>query len=236
MAGVGFFGRLANLWRGFLSLWIKDIEIKHPEIAYENSIRSLAEKYNQLKRVTAAIINQRTETEARLKTKSKELAQIEADLQTAVETEQDDIALVLIQKKNVLEAEVADLRAEFEQAAAEAEDAKTQLLAIQAEINKLKTEKDQMLAKMKSAEARIQVQEQLNGFSIDNEVKALENVRDHVKNLAAQANLGKELQEASLDSKLARLRLQTGDVTARKQLEEMKAKLKAKQASQQKTM
>ena len=33
MAGSGFFGRLANLWRGFLSIWIADGEKKHPEIA-----------------------------------------------------------------------------------------------------------------------------------------------------------------------------------------------------------
>ena len=35
MANVGFFGRLGNLWKGFISLWISDVEKKHPEIAYE---------------------------------------------------------------------------------------------------------------------------------------------------------------------------------------------------------
>ena len=29
--------RLTNLWKGFLSLWISDIEKEHPEIAYENA-------------------------------------------------------------------------------------------------------------------------------------------------------------------------------------------------------
>ena len=49
MANVGFFARLANLWRGFLSLWISDIEKEHPEIAYENAINSMIEKYSRLK-------------------------------------------------------------------------------------------------------------------------------------------------------------------------------------------
>ena len=35
-----------------------------------------------------------------------------------------------------------------------------------------------MLAKMQSAQARIQIQEQLEGLSVDAEVKALDNVRD----------------------------------------------------------
>ena len=32
---AGLFGRLGNLWRGFLSIWISDVEKAHPEIAYE---------------------------------------------------------------------------------------------------------------------------------------------------------------------------------------------------------
>ena len=36
MAGISFFARLANVWRGFLSIWISDVEKAHPEIAYEN--------------------------------------------------------------------------------------------------------------------------------------------------------------------------------------------------------
>ena len=52
MAGV--FGRLANLWRGFLSIWISDVEKAHPEIAYENAINSMVEKYSKLKRATFA--------------------------------------------------------------------------------------------------------------------------------------------------------------------------------------
>src|SRR5512137_477382 len=102
MAGTGFFTRLANLWRGFVSLWISDVEKAHPEIAYENAINSMIEKYTQLKKATAAIIRRREELEQRLGIKSKELAQVEADLNTAVETNQQDLGMVLIQKQKAL--------------------------------------------------------------------------------------------------------------------------------------
>ena len=161
---------------------------------------------------------------------------MDGDLNTAVETNQDDLAVVLISKKNALDGEVAELRADLDQAISDADDAKRSLLTVQGEINKLKGEKDRMLAKMESAKARIKVQEQLEGLSVDAEVKALDNVRGHINNLAAEAKLGKELGEGSLDGKLAALRRQTGDVTARKQLEEMKAKKAAAQAAGQKTM
>ena len=228
--------RLANLWKGFLSLWISDIEKEHPEIAYENAINSMVAKYSQLKTATAGIIRRREELDERYKRASTELAQTEAELDTAVSTNQDDLAVILIQKKNQLTADVGDLKTEMEQARSDADSAKTSLLGVQSEIRKLQSERDSMLAKMQSAQARIKVQEQLDGLSVDAEVKALDNVRQHIKTTIAEANLGKELSESSLDSRLAALRNQTGEVQAKQQLAELKAKKAAQQAQTNKTM
>src|SRR4029453_18966006 len=107
MAKVGFFARLGNLWGGVVSLWISDVEKNHPEIAYENAINSMIEKYTQLKKATAAIIRRREDAEVRAAEKAKELAQVDADLQTALATDQADLGMVLIQKKNALTEEIA---------------------------------------------------------------------------------------------------------------------------------
>jgi phage shock protein A len=236
MSDSGLFSRLSNLWSGFLSLWVSDIEKEHPEIAYENSINSMVEKYSQLKRATAAIIRRREDINARLTRQRTELSQVDAELATAVETNQDDLALVLLQKKNALETEVSELTRDAETAMKDAEEAKTSLMDVQGEINKLKGEKDRMLAKMASAKARIQIQEQLEGLSVTADVKALDTVREHIKNMDAQANLGKELKESSLDERLKKLRVATGDVSARKQLEDLKAKTAASKAQATKTL
>lgn len=235
MARTGFFSRLTNLWRGFLSLWISDLEKDHPEVAYENSINAMIEKYQTLKKATAAIIRRREDIEVRFQARQKELEQVEADLETALDSEQDDLALVLINKRDAMATEVEELSGELEQARQDAEDAKASLLNVQSEINKLKQEKDRMLAKMASAQARIQIQEQLDGLSVDAEVKALDNVREHINALTAESRLNKELEGEALESRLAKLRRQTGDVTAKKKLEEMKAK-RAAAKSAQKTM
>lgn len=235
VAQGGFFTRLSNLWRGFLSLWISDLEKDHPEVAYENSINSMIEKYQTLKKATAAIIRRREDIEARFAARKGELDQVEADLETALETEQDDLALVLISKKEALESEAEELNQELDRAKQDADDAKASLLNVQGEINKLKQEKDRMLAKMASANARLQIQEQLDGLSVDAEVKALDNVREHINSVAAESNLNKELSGENLDNRLAKLRRQTGDVTAKKQLEALKAK-RAAAKSAQKTM
>lgn len=233
MAEGGFFSRVANLWRGFLSIWISGVERNHPEIAYENAINSMVVKYTQLKKATAAIIRRREDVTARLEKARTELAQVDRDLQTAVSTDQKDLGVVLIQKKTSLTTEIAELESELNQAVKDAETAKASLVQVQSEIGKLKAEKDRMLAKMASAQARVKIQEQLDGLSVDAEVKALDNVREHIKNTVAQANLGDELKENDLDQRLAKLRNASGEVTANDEWEKLKA---AKAAKATKTM
>ena len=229
---MSVFARLGNLWKGFINLWISDVEKEHPEIAYENAINSMVEKYTALKKATAAIIRRREEVTEQLTTQQKELALVSADLNAAMETNQDDLAVVLIQKKNTLEANIAELKSDLDVAQKDADSAKSSLMSVQNEIKKLKAEKETMLAKMASAQARMRIQEQLDGLSVDAEVKALDNVRQHIKTQVAQANLNKELGEANLDTRLHALRQSAGDVTDKSQLAEMKAAAAAKKAGQ----
>ena len=236
---MAFFERLTNLWSGFLSLWVTDIEKNHPEIAYENAINGMIEKYTQLKRATAAIIRRREDIDQQLKARATELAQVEADLSTAVATDQQDLGVILLQKQKALLEQVAELRAELEIAVKDSDSAKSSLLQVQTEIKKLKAEKDRMLAKMASAQARLRIQDQLEGLSVEAEVRALDNVRDHIKNTAAQANLGKEIAESDLDNRLAALRSKSGDVTAKAEWERLRnaaAAQSAQQQQQKKTM
>jgi len=236
MAGSGFFSRLTNLWKGFLSLWISDVEKRHPEIAYENAVNNMTTKYITLKRATAAIIRRREELESRLTEEKKQLAQVTADLNAALDTNQDDLGVILIQKKQMLDASIAEINESLMQAKSDADDAKASLLSVKAEIEKLKAEKDRMLAQMESAQARIRIQEQIEGLSVDADVKALDSVRTHIKNTVAEAKLGKELAESDLDTKLRALRQTSASTTARSELETLKAARAQQQAAVKKSM
>lgn len=236
MANNAIFARLANLWSGFISLWVSDIEKEHPEIAYQNAIGSMIEKYSQLKAATGAIIARRQEITSRLDSHERELATVAADLETAMATNQDDLAVVLIQKKNALDTAIAELRSDASQATADADTAKDSLMQVKSEIDKLKAEKDRMLAQMHSAQARLKIQGQLDGLSVDAEVQALGAVRDHIKSQVAQASLGNELRESDLDVRLNKLRQSSGSVTAKAQLEAMKQARAGAQAATTKTL
>lgn len=236
MANNAIFARLANLWTGFISLWVSDIEKEHPEIAYQNAIASMIQKYTQLKAATGAIIARRQDITSRLEAHERELAAVTNDLEAAMATNQDDLAVVLIQKKNSLDAALSELRADAAQATADADNAKDSLIQVKSEIDKLKAEKERMLAQMHSAQARIKIQGQLDGLSVDAEVQALGAVRDHIKSQVAQASLGAELQNSDLDVRLNKLRQSSGSVTAKAQLEAMKQARAAAQAAPTKTL
>ena len=236
MSNNAIFARLSNLWTGFIALWVSDVEKAHPDIAYQKAINSMIEKYTKLKSTTGAIIARRQDITGRLEAKERELAGVSADLETALATNQDDLAVVLIQKKNLLEASITELRAEAAQAVADADNAKDSLMQVKAEIEKLKAEKDTMLAKMQSAQARIMIQGQLDGLPVDAEVQALGAVRDHIKSQVAQADLGAELQNSDLDVRLNKLRQSSGAVTAKAQLEAMKQARAAAQSAPVKTL
>jgi phage shock protein A len=231
MANNAIMSRLWNLWSGFVALWVTDIEKEHPEIAYQNSIASMTEKYSKLKQASGRIIARRLDLEGRLQAGKSELAQVATQLNTALATNQDDLAMVLIQKKNALDEDIKGLEADFAEADKDAEEAKASLLDMKGEIDRLKAEKDRMIAKFQSAQARIKIQESLDGLSIDAEVQALSGVREHIKGRVAEAKLGSELRESDLDQRLKTLNRSAGAVTARAQLEQMKKAMEANNAA-----
>ncbi len=227
--GGGFFDRLGNLWSGFWSLWIGGAEKKNPEAVYEAAINERVRQYKQLKKAVSNIIYLRNKITKELEDKQKELREITQQIPIAVDEGEDEVALHLIEKKDTLTGEIEQLQADLEKTAGEAEEAKNSLVAFQAEIDKLKKEKEAMLARKENAQARIKIQETLSGMSTDADIKALENVREHIGKMQAQADMGAELGDSSLDSKLKKIKAKASTSAAREQLEAIK-KARAAQA------
>lgn len=228
---AGFFERIGNIWKGFLSMWISDIETKNPEAVYEAAINERVKKHLELKKAVSGIVYLRNKLSAELEEKEKELKEVMAQLPVALEENEDEVALVLIQKKDELTKHIESLSGELHKIAGQAEEAKGGLVAFQAEIEKLKREKEQMLAKKSNAEARIRIQETLSGMSTDADIKALDNVRQHIDKMQAEADIGTEIQGSSLDNKLAKIKEKAANATAKSQLDDMKKQLAARKAA-----
>ena len=228
---MGFFDRLSQIWKGFLGLWISDLESRNPEAVYEAAIEERIKKHRELKKAVSGIVYLRNKLQAELDTKSAELTEINAQIPVAIEEGEDEAALVLLEKKNELESAIEGLNVELEKVRTQAEEAKSGLIQFQAEIEKLKREKTEMLAKRANAEARIKINETLNGLSTDADIKALENVRENIEKMEAEADISSELQGTSLDAKLKKIKAKTGNAAARSQLEQLKKEMAAKKAA-----
>ncbi len=233
---MGFLSRMANLWGGFLSLFVEGIEAQHPEIVYESAIEDKKRQFHKLRDAVAGIVRLRNKQRKTLQQKMAELQDIQGQIPIAVESGEDDVALVLIERKNSLTAEVEHLQAELQQTETESEEAKSSLLAFQSEIDALKKEKDMMIAHKQDAESRLQIQDALDGLSTTSSMKALDNVRDSIGKLRAEADVAREMKDSGLSTKLDKIRRQTRVAGARSELDEMKKQLQASQATQQKTM
>jgi phage shock protein A len=133
---MGFFDRITNVWRGFLSLWVSNVETRNPEAVYEAAIEERIRQHRDLKKAVSSIVYLRNKTETELAERQKELIEVNLQLPIAIEEGEDDVALILIQQKDELAAKVAGLQGELEKIASEAEEAKISLISYQGEILK----------------------------------------------------------------------------------------------------
>jgi phage shock protein A len=228
---MGFFDRIWNVIKGIFSGAAGDLERRNPEAVYESAIDERVKKHAELKKAVSGIVYLRNKIASDLETREKELKDVLVQLPIAVEEGEDEAALVLIQKKDELTKQIADLKVELEKLATQAEEAKKGLVSFTGEIEKLKREKLEMLARKQTAEARITIQETLDGLSTDADIKALDTVREHIHKLQAEADVGSEIKGESLDAKLEKIKAKAVDAGARAQLEEMKKQSAARKTA-----
>ncbi|MFK7931786.1 MAG: PspA/IM30 family protein [Myxococcota bacterium] len=228
---MGFFDRVSNIWKGFLSLWVSNIETRNPEAVYESAIDERVKRHKELKKAVSGIVYLRNKLSAELEEREKQLREVMMQLPVAVEEGEDEVAIVLIARKDELTGAIENLSVELSRVSEQAEEAKTGLVSFQAEIEKLKREKEKMLAKKANAEARISIQESLDGLSTEGDIKALDNVREHIDKLQAEADIGSEIQGDSLDAKLRKIKDKAANHSAKAQLAQMKQQMAARKSS-----
>ena len=222
---MGFFGRISNLWNGFLSLFVEGLEEKNPEIVYEAAINQRVQQYQNLMKAVSGIVYLRNKLDKELQEKTQKLNEVQKQIPIAVQEGDDEVTLVLIEQKNNLTADIERIKGELDSVSQQAEDAKANLIAFQGEIEKLKAEKQTVLAKRENALAQKKIQEQLSSLSVDADLKALNNVRESVHKLEAHVQVSKEIGTNTLDTKLKNIKAKTANTAAKNELEELKKQM-----------
>jgi phage shock protein A len=219
-----FFSRIFSLIGGKLSRWLKAREARDPEAVYEAAISERLQRYNQLKTAAAGVIYMRNKLGRELKQKSVEMAEVAEQSVQAADMNEDECALILIRRKHELEQDCARLKDELTELTSEADEAKKNLIAFKGEIEKLKVEKVRMLARLKNAQARVRIQHALEEVSYEEDLRALEEVRESIQRTLAQAGVQHELRTSEAGEKLDEIRRRSEDTRFQAELDELKRK------------
>jgi len=216
------FTRFFNLVGGKCRRWMHSREARDPESVYEAAIAGRIRRYQQLKSAAAGVIYLRSKLENELKQKAAEMREVEEQIGQAADLDEDQCALLLIQRKQTLAADCQRLHDELNELTREAEEAKKNLVAFKGDIDQLKTEKVRMLARLKNAQARMRIQHTLEQLSSEDDVRALEDVRESIQRTLAEAGVNRELAGSDLDDKLEQIRRHNAAAKAHAELAEIK--------------
>jgi len=214
--------RLTNLLRGAFAQWIGRREHRNPAAVYQAAIDERVTQYDTLRSAAAGVIYLRGKLARELETAAQQLAGLEVRLEVAVDRDDDSAALGLIRRREALRGEVERLTAELGELTNEAESAKKNLIAFQEDIARLRDEKIRMLARLANAKARTRLQNTLNGFSPEADLRALDAVREHIERQVTEVQLGRDLADTELEQRLGTIRESEATAAARAQLDELK--------------
>jgi len=217
-----FIRRLCNLVGGKFTRWLRTREARDPEAVYEAAISDRLKRYQQLKDAAAGVIYTRNKLESEHRQKAAELVEVAEQAAQAVDLGEDQCALILLRRKQELEGDEARLKEELTQLTAEADEAKKNLMDFKGEIDRLKIEKTRMLARLRNAQARLRIQHTLEQLSYEDDVRALQEVRESIQQTLSRAGVNRELQESEFEEKLSEIKRRATDARAAAELEELK--------------
>ncbi len=227
----GFFARLGSLLRGVFGGWVRDREQESPEVVYEQAIAERVRQYRELKSAVAGILYMRNKLEGEISEQRAEIARLHDDARRAVRQGRDEISLSLIARKQELFEDLERAEQELEGVKAQSDEAKTNLVRFREEIRGLVREKGRMLATLANAKARRRLQVAIEGLSVDAEMDALENVREHISRIAMEGQLTKEIGDEAGESmryQLREFRNEARRESARAELQHLKQEVGAR--------
>ncbi len=221
----GIVARLRDLVNGVFAVWMREREAERPDAVYERVIGERVRQYAELKRAVAGILYMRNKIEGELRERRSELARLHDDIGRAVKQNDDEVALVLITQKDGLLADLERGQRELEEVSAECEGAKANLVKFRAEIRNLEREKVRMLAALANARARRRIQSAFEGLSTDGEMKALDSVREEIERMKAESKIDVDM-DSGLEQRVRAIRDEAKQDAARRELDELKRRLK----------
>ncbi|MBM3214138.1 hypothetical protein FJZ36_04405 [Candidatus Poribacteria bacterium] len=224
---ANIFSRFWNFMTGWLHSQQSALEATQPKVVYEQALRREKDKYRKMEEAVSGLVYNRNKLNKDIEDNRRELDDVIAMLDQAVRDAQSDdrataeealtIGEALQQQEDALTQRIAQLTESRDAANARIEEYQNKLVQFQGRIKELEAEKDNAIAQAAADKMTIQLNRQLSGMSIDSDQQSLNELRDSMGRLHAQAMMTEEMRGKSLEDKLQayRLRARTGQARAK---------------------
>lgn len=190
------FHAFANMWRGFVSLFIRDLAVANPEMAYEGIIQQRKEERSRLVEAAGAVVAERNKRAAELANTEQQLVDVERRLAASVRMNDKEIGGLLIQQKANLERQRDSLKPQVEQLDSHVDNVKQDIARYNRDLIALQQEAKVNVARLRSAQAQKRIMDMIEGLSVRGDDQMLSSIRDSVEQKVGQVEVMKEVDEA----------------------------------------
>lgn len=226
--------RLWNLIVGWFNQYVYKLEAESPEVAYDNAINQVVTGYKLLKQKAAVVERNAESLETQTKETRKAYENVSDLLEQAAYLPEDRVDLAaaaeMVNTKEQLEEKLNGLLEDLAAAQADRKEVTEALVDLESEKRKLIAEKDSNIGRFRAAQARLAIMERQDGTSIDAINQSLNGVRSNIKNVIAETNLTKRLQENTLESKVKQFTKDTQASSAQQKFLQMREAAKQQSA------
>lgn len=212
---MGIFSRMSNMIKAKVNNTLDEME--NPIELLDQKLRDMDEQFSKAKLSSAQILGNVHEIEKKLEAAKKESVDYEEKVKLALSKGNEDLAKRALAKKVETDKKVSSLQASYNNAKIQADTLKANLRALEEEITKTRSYRDEAAARFANAEASEKVNEVLanvqtknNSIQIDSIERKIQRKESLAQGLGELRDLDdfdsefKKLDEVDLDAELAK--------------------------------
>ncbi len=212
---MGIFSRMSNMIKAKVNNSLDEME--NPVELLDQKLRDMDEQFNKAKLSSAQILGNVHEIEKKLDSAKRESEDYDQKVKLALSKGNEDLAKRALAKKVETDKKAASLQASYDNAKVQADTLKANLRALEEEITKTRSYRDEAAARFANAEASQKVNEVLanvqtksNSIQIDSIERKIQRKEALAQGLGELRDLDdfdsefKKLDDVDLDLELAK--------------------------------
>ncbi|MDE0019768.1 MAG: PspA/IM30 family protein [Candidatus Poribacteria bacterium] len=204
-----------RFWR-YMTGWMHDglskAEAERPDIVYKQAIEDQTQRYQQMEEAVSGLVANRARLDEDLKKAENSLIEVRSTMEHAIINAQGSdkeaaeeailVGSMLQEEEEKLVQRIYQLTESRDSVRAQVENYQEKLVEFRHSINQLQTERDEAVAQARVDKQTIELNRQLQGMSTESDMQSLNELRNNLGRLRAQATMSEEMQSESLDARV----------------------------------